>query len=77
MFLGILIDEVLGHDRGSYQAMDTIYVGFEERIKAKDNRQDQAINKRLKHSEKNHHKTPENPQREFLRDKKRTLDNFS
>jgi hypothetical protein len=68
---------VLGHDRDSYQAMDIIYVGFEERIKAKDNHQDQAINKRLKHSGKKTPPTPENPQRELLRDKKRTLDNFS
>ncbi len=59
---------MLGHDWDSYQATDTIYVGFEERIKAKDNHQDQAINKRLKHSEKKNTTNPrEPPKRTFER----------
>ena len=35
MFLKTLTHQVKGHDQGSYQAMNTIYVGFEEQIKAK------------------------------------------
>ena len=35
MFLKTLTHQVEGHDQGSYQATDTIYVAFEEQIKAK------------------------------------------
>ena len=42
----------MGHNQISCQATDTIYVRFGEQIKAKYKRQDQGINRRLKHSEK-------------------------
>ncbi len=42
----------MGHNQISCQATDTIYMGFGEQIKAKYKRQDQGINRRLKHSEK-------------------------
>jgi hypothetical protein len=51
-FLKTLTAQEMGHNQISCQATDTIYMGFGEQIKAKYKRQDQGINRRLKHSEK-------------------------
>jgi hypothetical protein len=57
--------KVTGHDRSSYQVMVTDHVASEEQIKAKDNRQNQAINRRTQASRKD---IPRTPQKELLRE---------
>jgi hypothetical protein len=67
----------MGHDWNSYQATNTIYVGFGEQIKVKDNRQDRSINRGLKHLEKDTTNLLENPPKEnILREHLRTFENF-